>query len=1036
MVEMRVIVRVILALILIVVVVTGILYIVFGLKPDVSSVFYPGRETLVRYYACSLAICTRGCEDGSAVEKICLEKDLVTEDCNLWCDQLCEREFGDCPAGECCGPLYNLTLTLEKEAPLMGCYAVEGTMGDTSERELPELSIGGFISRVMKYFTGSIVATLVNHYYAEAHYWMKKLPYMAEPSEVNDCFYLPTPEYYPGGRYYLGIIHDHIDVSLGAGSIILDPAESHEKFGCYDEAVPLNPDDLIHRQTMDAPGFYRCKFVPGSLKIWAEEKEDGCADVRINSTLKGDWLFTIECTEPMGPLGCLARVKPEETAEYTIKIENYLGTGSEFDLGWGESTKKVDCKFFEDSEEISSIYVENGDFKEFKLSCSSTETGDYTVLISAERPGKFPETTSVEFRVVDFDFWVTPEEEDEIGKSESKTYTIWIKNELGKDVDFILSKTITVEDGGSLDCELAGSLHVGDGETDNTPMVCNKDHDANEGKYKISVEATGDGITEDPEIRYLSVTECEGEIKLEIPEGVESGMEFSLKAYDVKGCSDRGVDISVVYPELIVGQCAPHTWDGEECEIRVTANTPGTYTVYAFIDKNKDEDTDDDGEMNSKTLQIDVDPPGSVTEVGNDEGCFYHCCESCGLLGTATICDRCCGFMGWSVCDCKNCCDPQTCARWNSLTEDWYRVADTSNICCISDGDEHSSGPGSVSCLTPDTLNDNTKTENFWWELDVTNPRNLLVPENYLVDSTQVHPYAYLESRDCSSPDDCTGGPGAPSELSSAECDGSRCQLPCQYLCGGTPCASCRYSSWIFIRIAPEGESRPVYGIFGDVGLDDFVDVFLHKKTGEWIKVGYFDEDNSVLYPTNPHWVWERERPRIWSWGDIDSMLLGLTSSSAYIYYIGLMTKGEATGLEHPWEHSWTFVPYCTDGRWIPDYENNAKYYRTVDDGKICYWGLDCPTAGSGWIYEGLTDIVGPFREGVGRCSCDPFINSGAHCDEGYCEIVVDGTRFCYYNVRCANGGWRNPDLGEPNGGFKKCNLGEVCGPDGGTCSG
>jgi len=93
---------------------------VFGYRPGLE--FPKGKVTLVRYYACSLAICTHGCEDGSIVERICLDNDTFTHECNLWCHDVCRDSFGSCDEpGDCCGPQWNLTVSLMEKVPLIGC---------------------------------------------------------------------------------------------------------------------------------------------------------------------------------------------------------------------------------------------------------------------------------------------------------------------------------------------------------------------------------------------------------------------------------------------------------------------------------------------------------------------------------------------------------------------------------------------------------------------------------------------------------------------------------------------------------------------------------------------------------------------------------------------------------------------------------------------------------------------------------------------------------------------------------------------------
>ena len=192
------------------------------------------------------------------------------------------------------------------------------------------------------------------------------------------------------------------------------------------------------------------------------------------------------------------------------------------------------------------------------------------------------------------------------------------------------------------------------------------------------------------------------------------------------------------------------------------------------------------------------------------------------------------------------------------------------------------------------------------------------------------------------------------------------------------------YTSWLYIKISES--SRPVYGLvlrgLNDAICGNFL-VFLHNSTN-WFNIGggYLNQ-----------WKWFYPSGK-WSWDGIDSLLIVQADDCSWVNppgykpyfsldYIGLLTK----------DSSPSRTPFCTEG-------DETDYHRTVDDGKTCYWNLNCPASGGGWTTDSPASTgVGAFSE----CNCNPAVNSGAHCDEGYCKL---GEKLCYYNVTCKHGGW------------------------------
>ncbi|MEM2175165.1 MAG: hypothetical protein QXI58_06055, partial [Candidatus Micrarchaeia archaeon] len=92
----------------------------------------PDKEKLVRYYACMLAICTKGCnhewlDANNTPDEValCVERDPITKECRKWCKQICEENgwLSECAQpGECCDQRHNVTVNLEGITQLKGIY--------------------------------------------------------------------------------------------------------------------------------------------------------------------------------------------------------------------------------------------------------------------------------------------------------------------------------------------------------------------------------------------------------------------------------------------------------------------------------------------------------------------------------------------------------------------------------------------------------------------------------------------------------------------------------------------------------------------------------------------------------------------------------------------------------------------------------------------------------------------------------------------------------------------------------------------------
>ena len=96
------------AILLLAILAMVLVYILFSkglVKPEFPT---PDKDKLVRYYACMLAICTKGCghdwlDENKTPDEIaiCVERDPITKECKKWCQDICkENGWSD---GKHCG---------------------------------------------------------------------------------------------------------------------------------------------------------------------------------------------------------------------------------------------------------------------------------------------------------------------------------------------------------------------------------------------------------------------------------------------------------------------------------------------------------------------------------------------------------------------------------------------------------------------------------------------------------------------------------------------------------------------------------------------------------------------------------------------------------------------------------------------------------------------------------------------------------------------------------------------------------------------
>lgn len=518
--EKRIIVL-ILGIILIAVVLSYFILEILGLEPN-QDIFKFGKNTLVRYYVCSLAICTEGCDAGSLTEEICLENNSVTHECDLWCNKLCSNEFGsDCVnKGDCCGTKWNLTVSLGSNVYLKGCDEIQkvGGVFDTQDKT--------YITEVY-----DIIKKLFPNLVTENKWGLVFLPI------GEDCHRGMIAG--DGVEHSPGLIFERNESYTwyeafktwewkikGTGGIFVDPVESRQEWGCYDRNVPVDWGIISGFLSEDAPGLYQCMF-RGDINMWADwQGEDfrggKCADVYFNSTLTESGEFKIDAWRSAGEecdgVDWCERIKLEETAEYTVKISNYLGSGKKFLLNSipTPADPDPDCKFYEGTTEINDIFVDNGDFKEFTMECNPPDTLTYNIKITAEPTvGYTAETTDVRLEVVDFELTVFPGSTD-VKKNDGFDFILEVKNSLGVGESFDLDYEVKDSGGndasGKVVCDpfTIDPLPVpdGNGGLGNSQTWC-YDSVGVVDNYKITFKATCDGVTKPFTVDFNVKDECD-----------------------------------------------------------------------------------------------------------------------------------------------------------------------------------------------------------------------------------------------------------------------------------------------------------------------------------------------------------------------------------------------------------------------------------------------------------------------------------------------------------------------------------------------
>jgi len=842
--------------------------------------------------------------------------------CNQFCDETeclsqsgCSWIGGDCESG--CGENYAIKLPLESKVRLKGCY---------KKQEHILTQYGG--SRVYLTEIADVLALIA-----------KREPDFPKITDImpENCFQ----------RWAGNVFETHMpgmlfkdNEKLGTGRILLLPNQAYETFECsgYD----------------DNDGFYECNFI-GNLEM-RSFPDDGCVDVIIRDAgepFTGG--FTIDVPKEV-------TIPKDITDSFPVMITNNLGEE------YGDAT------------------------------CEPTEypPGEYYTIEIKVWDGSIPDIEKVELSVGKLTVYVNEEhvkESEDITIGSEKTFDVYVRNELGRDATILDPIFLDIPDL-EVNCTFnyksrTTSLTVLDEVTGKTTMVCKPKDAAKGNTYDVIVTAEYDVLKDDDIGVKITVPKCvltDLELKFRNSKGeisavnqVNSGDTFTLRATGFTGCAGLGFKGTFsVYEEGlkidsngdgVPDECTVGS-SGDVCDFVVHANSPDTYTFFALMDDMNGDGVD---ETDSGSLTIGAGPRSGR---GSDE-------EECRFYKNDNdICEYCTGWIfvctGYANCKEGHCLDPQTC-----------RQRSAASVCCLDDKNYYCNGPGcdedtgesNVPCFSTDTITTNARTEDIWyggsnpgvfpWQTIwwVENPRNVLVDDT--------HEAKFIGFKNCDS-DDCTGGSGGPSLLSSAWCEQMDVHKKCKLLSNVRG-----YFSWEFIKIS--SGSRPVYGIMikirgcGGKCPGSEWDIYLHEKDGNWFNITK-DDDVYSYDSINSKEIYLRPENE-WAWENIDAMLIGFIQSDfGYVDYVGLLTKGAD-------------IPYCTDG--------TGDYNRVVDDGKKCFWGVDCETGETdvtGFNSDGVSDGVGPLKEY--KCDC-----SSGTCGEGYCHDTIHGID--YSNVRCAHGGWR-----------------------------
>ena len=1054
------------------------------------------KTRLVRYYACSLAICADGC-GSEEVKNICLERDPGTRKCLKWCDDICKENGWN---GRCCGKKYKINITLKNPIRFEGCQYKYNIRYDRYEVLTNSYDISILLNKTEKF------PVLSDFFKFQTYGSLKKsgdktksiLDQGNESSGLegsnwdSSVFLIPQAmgtwykcgAFWNGGYLFIlpGTLHliNETTTRLFADGIVKYPSERIGVYKYYVNskgigAIQMIPENAYvdwkcHTTTWNKcpEGFYECEYkgkisiysiipcIGNKLAAWDADTdtEYPCSENGIKSSLENAEIicpdvFFEPADKPFAG-GFNISIEPNETlitlgeeAKFNVSVKNNLGFDSEFHLEIN-SPEKANCSFADD-EDKTSIFVRNDSqgFKDFV--CKPENVGSYTIEVVAW-DGAITHLAQAELKVGDFYVSIEPHEKKTLYVNFAQSYTVKVNNSLGKDAKFNLSLTANNDLGCSFDSTNSDKIEdffVAKDQTEETKFTCTPNENTAGKNYKIEVTGKYESLRRSDSVK-VKVASCippEGDLTVSLS-STTAGEDSTITASGFKDCPNKNAQFFVSLltddGKRIEEQSIGSVSTGKKSvSITKTLGNPGKYVFKVKINFDVIEKS---GEK--EVTVTSGTPRGKDCSKCNDEWCSFS-------LGTvvcwdwdwvlpggevfADICDKCTGDALNPVENCPNSCDPQSCYQ-DSIEGS---CAKASNICCISGEDYYSPGPPDVPCLSPDTNTHNDENDYFKWK-GVDNPRNVLVLDNDVgieCDPNNPQNCFYVGERNsyatfkwdvfCTKDSDCG--------LSDAKCieipdddhpsdvkDKKACKLKGfddDYW----------FTSWLYIRIVDE--DRPVYGIKivsrGDCPLYNKVlsfvnekfELFLHKHGGGWIHVAspVFTDiigETKIFRPSDS-----------WAWEGIDGILLAhkynyeswlqgpppykseSRTSDSWIDYIGLLTKGAN-------------ISYCTDKpKGIND--ESKFFYRTVDNGVKCYWGLDCEDGKdqTGWSYDGTSEGIKPLQDMNNVCDCSDNDNQ---CGKGYCSFSLNEKQYCYYGVKCAHGGWW-PE------GLQECKDDEVC---------
>jgi hypothetical protein len=976
------------ATIIVIFIITALVFPSFSNMLPLENPFLQGKDAFVRYYACSLAICTQGCNWLSSND-ICLKRN-IWGNCTMTCKtEICDKQpgFGNCGnKGMCCNETYSIYLSLKGNAK----FSVE---------------------KIYNWGTGSVSIDWVG---TEIHQIMdnfKKSPKEKKPQfPLNilspSCPFWGTVSKAEGTFYKMGNDDpSQIKYWSQTGAIYMTPAQAEPYFTCIDYDKNL--------------GYSECTF-KGYLQIYSwDPNNNNCADVLV---INGQDPFTADFEFFAANEG-KAKIPIDHTGPIALYILNGLGFSETFTMQIIKPLPEgITCDFNGEDTTVLNVEDTKVGTPDVPLTCKPTAlppAGGFEVWVKAW-DGTKTQAVKLKIDVGDFKLTLASPSPLIINAGNSGSFIFDLTNTIGIDATFQLTSPQSPDN--DVGCTFNGeitSIDVADSATKQITLNCAPISNARNKDYDITVTATWD-TTKRTAVAKVTVPNCTvtnlalkflDSSNTEIASAtVNSADAVKLKADGFSGCQNMNVRFilsvgSKILYQNSVGTSGDLFYYPQNPLNFLTANSPEKWEMYVQMDENGDETYEK--ESPRRDLTINAPTPAGYGGEGNTDRCHYDIVDCNGVdpINEVGLCNECESTLGWWYPEnCNACFDPQSCLN----SHDDGQRSSNSNICCKSDEsgnglDTYSPGLTDAPCLSPDTNTHNYQNSYFNWT-NVDNPKNLLVSESNIEYS---YP-AVFNHMDCNSDaskcKDLTGYIDAECREIVSYRPGMECIIK------GQPDTN-YYSSWLFIKISDS--SRPVYGVKIKVGVvkaydskDASWDVYIHTKDGggkAWTKIGSPGASfNCVGVPLciGYHFIEANFKPVGVAWQNVDALLIAFKrgyrlnppdwsyTENGVVDYVGLLTNSTDN------------IPYCTDG---PGGASSPSTYRTVDNGKTCYWRVDCETySGNGWTGTD-SKKMGPFVS-VPICDCETDTNN---CGDGVCgPVTLNEQNYRFDNVRCVYGGW------------------------------